>query len=228
MYCIEWKEDAVLPRERLLSRGAENLSNQELLAIILRTGSKKENVLTVANRILDKIDSLVDFEQLSTQELQQLAGIGPVKSIEIKAMIEFAKRILGAECERSPQILSSERIARKMMLDLGHKKQEHLVALYLDTQNRIIKEKTVFIGTVRRSLAEPREILHYACTSMATSIIIVHNHPSGQVQPSQSDIEFTQKIKRSCEDLGIILLDHIIVGRHDYYSFREEGDLPYK
>lgn len=225
MYCIEWKEESLLPRERLLTKGAEQLSNQELLAIMLRTGSKKDHVLNLANAILKKLDSIADLENLSLQELQQLAGIGPVKSIEIKAMLELGKRIRSAEYSKKERVLSSERLARKMMLEIGHAKQEHLVALYLDTQNRIIEQKTIFIGTVRRSLAEPREILHYACRTMATSLIVVHNHPSGLCQPSQSDLDFTQKIKRSCEDLGVVFLDHIIVGRNHYYSFREETDM---
>ena len=98
------------------------------------------------------------------------------------------------------------------------------MAIYLDTQNRIIQQKTVFIGGVRRSIAEPREILHYACHLMATSLIVVHNHPSGEAYPSRNDIDFTQKIKRSCDDLGICLLDHLIVGKSSYYSFREERE----
>lgn len=121
--------------------------------------------------------------------------------------------------------MSSERLAKKMMMELGDKKQEHLVAIYLDTQNRIIEQKTIFIGTVRRSIAEPREILYYACKNMATSVIIVHNHPSGSPAPSENDLNFTEKIKRSCDTIGIVCLDHIIVGKNDYYSFREETDV---
>lgn len=223
MYCIEWNEAGLLPREKLLSQGAEQLSNQELLAILLRTGSKKEHVLNVANTILKRLDSIADFANLSLQELQQISGIGPVKSIEIKAMLELAKRIRSAEYSQKEQILSSEQLAKKMILEIGHEKQEHLVALYLDTQNRMITQKTIFIGSVRRSIAEPREILHYACRTMATSLIIVHNHPSGSCHPSANDKDFTEKIKRSCDDLGVIFLDHIIVGQNDYYSFREEG-----
>ena len=99
------------------------------------------------------------------------------------------------------------------------------MAIYLDTQNRIIEQRTIFIGSVRRSIAEPREILYYACKNMATSVIIVHNHPSGSPEPSENDLRFTQKIKRSCEDIGIICLDHIVIGKYQYYSFREETDV---
>lgn len=225
MYAIEMKADAMLPRERLRDLGAEHLSNQELLSILLRTGTKTTPVLEVANQILKNLDSLADFQHLSLQELQQINGIGYVKSIEIKAMIELAKRISKAEYVQKERIMSSERLARKMMLELSDQKQEHLVAIYLDTQNRIIEQRTIFIGSVRRSIAEPREILYYACKNMATSVIIVHNHPSGSPAPSENDLQFTQKMKRSCEDIGIICLDHIVIGKYKYYSFREETDV---
>ena len=184
MYSIVSEEAGLLPRERLLQKGAEVLSDQELLAIVLRTGTKSESVLSMANRILKGMTSLADLSRLSLNELQEIPGIGRVKSIELKAMVELAKRI----------------------------------------ENRIIQQKTVFIGGVRRSIAEPREILHYACHLMATSLIVVHNHPSGEAYPSRNDIDFTQKIKRSCDDLGICLLDHLIVGKSTYYSFREERE----
>lgn len=225
MYAIEMKADAMLPRERLRDLGAEHLSNQELLSILLRTGTKATPVLEVANQILKNLDSLADFQHLSLQELQQINGIGYVKSIEIKAMIELAKRISKAEYIQKERIMSSERLARKMMLELSDQKQEHLVAIYLDTQNRIIEQRTIFIGSVRRSIAEPREILYYACKNMATSVIIVHNHPSGSPEPSENDLRFTQKMKRSCEDIGIICLDHLVIGKYQYYSFREETDV---
>ncbi len=225
MYAIEVKADAMLPRERLRDLGAEHLSNQELLSILLRTGTKTTPVLEVANQILKHLDSLADFQHLSLQELQQINGIGYVKSIEIKAMIELAKRISKAEYVKKERIMSSERLARKMMLELSDQKQEHLVAIYLDTQNRIIEQRTIFIGSVRRSIAEPREILYYACKNMATSVIIVHNHPSGSPEPSENDLQFTQKMKRACEDIGIICLDHIVIGKYQYYSFREETDV---
>ncbi|SDW28300.1 RadC family protein [Streptococcus equinus] len=225
MYAIEMKVDAMLPRERLRDLGAEQLSNQELLSILLRTGTKTRPVLEVANDILKHIDTLADFQHLSLQELQKIKGIGYVKSIEIKAMIELAKRISKAEYVQKERIMSSERLARKMMLELSDQKQEHLVAIYLDTQNRIIEQRTIFIGSVRRSIAEPREILYYACKNMATSVIIIHNHPSGSPAPSENDLRFTEKMKRACDDIGIVCLDHIIVGKYQYYSFREETDV---
>ena len=112
-----------------------------------------------------------------------------------------------------------------MQQELSHKKQEHLVALYLNTQNQIIHQQTIFIGSLTRSLAEPREILHYAIKHMATSIILVHNHPSGATRPSRDDDQVTGKIKEACEMMGFVLLDHLIVGGDSYYSYREETDL---
>ncbi|MFA9493264.1 DNA repair protein RadC [Streptococcus sp. E17BB] len=225
MYSVEFAQDPLLPRERLLAYGAEQLSNQELLAILLRTGTRGEPVFNIANQILACLTNLADLKTLSVQELQALPGIGQVKAIEIKAIIELASRIKDAEFTRLDRVLSSQRLAKKMMAELGDKKQEHLVALYLDSQNKIIHRETVFIGGVRRSVAEPREILYHACRSMATSVIVIHNHPSGVCTPSPEDKQFTQKLKRCCDDLGVILLDHLIVGKRQYYSFREEGDV---
>lgn len=225
MYHIEINQENLLPRERLRTLGADKLSNQELLAILLRTGTREHSVIELATKIIQTIKSLSDFSHLSLQELEKIKGIGPVKSIEIKAMLELAKRIQQATYLNKEHILSSEKMAKKMMFAYGDKKQEHLVGIYLDTQNRIIEEKIIFIGSVRRSIAEPREILYHACKNMATSLIICHNHPSGSIEPSQNDINFTKKIKRSCEDIGITCLDHIIVSKHDYFSFRESSEL---
>ncbi|HEM6115544.1 RadC family protein [Streptococcus pluranimalium] len=225
MYDITIPKEALLPRERLVQLGAEKLSNQELLAIVLRTGTKKEPVMALSQSILSELDSLAELHDLSLQELQEIHGIGQAKSTELKAMLELAKRIQASEKKRSERMTGSQQVARKMMIEIGREKQEHLVVLYLDTQNHIIEQRTIFIGTVRRSVAEPREILHYACKNMATSMILVHNHPSGTVEPSENDLRFTEKLKRCCDDMGMILLDHLIIGQKDYFSFREESDL---
>ncbi|MGQ7562541.1 RadC family protein [Streptococcus suis] len=225
MYQIDFKEEALMPRERLLELGPERLSNQELLAIFIRTGTKKEPVSILSNNLHNQLENLAALKDLSIEELQSLTGIGRVKAIEIKAMIELGKRINQSELLLNDRILGSEKLGRKMIQEIGQQKQEHLVAIYLNTQNQVIHQKTVFIGSVNRSIAEPREILHYAVKCMATSIIIVHNHPSGSVQPSKNDLLFTENLKNSCETLGLVLLDHLIVGQKDYYSFREESEL---
>ena len=225
MYSISFQEDSLLPRERLAKEGVETLSNQELLAILLRTGTRQASVFEIAQKVLSNLSSLTDLKKMTLQELQSLSGIGRVKAIELQAMIELGHRIHKHETLEMESILSSQKLAKKMQQELGHKKQEHLVALYLNTQNQIIHQQTIFIGSATRSIAEPREILHYAIKHMATSLILVHNHPSGAVAPSRNDNQVTKLVKEACDLMGIVLLDHLIVSHSNYFSYREKTDL---
>ena len=225
MYSISFQEDSLLPRERLAKEGVEALSNQELLAILLRTGTRQASVFEIAQKVLNNLSSLTDLKKMTLQELQSLSGIGRVKAIELQAMIELGHRIHKHETIELESILSSQKLAKKMQQELGHKKQEHLVALYLNTQNQIIHQQTIFIGSATRSLAEPREILHYAIKHMATSLILVHNHPSGAVAPSRNDNHVTKLVKDACDLMGIVLLDHLIVSHSNYFSYREKTGL---
>ena len=225
MYSISFQEDSLLPRERLAKEGVEALSNQELLAILLRTGTRQASVFEIAQKVLSNLSSITDLKKMTLQELQSLSGIGRVKAIELQAMIELGHRIHKHETLEMESILSSQKLAKKMQQELGHKKQEHLVALYLNTQNQIIHQQTIFIGSATRSIAEPREILHYAIKHMATSLILVHNHPSGAVAPSRNDDHVTKLVKDACDLMGIVLLDHLIVSHSSYFSYREKTDL---
>lgn len=225
MYSISFQEDSLLPRERLAKEGVEALSNQELLAILLRTGTRQASVFEIAQKVLSNLSSLTDLKKMTLQELQSLSGIGRVKAIELQATIELGHRIHKHETLEMESILSSQKLAKKMQQELGHKKQEHLVALYLNTQNQIIHQQTIFIGSATRSIAEPREILHYAIKHMATSLILVHNHPSGAVAPSRNDDHVTKLVKEACDLMGIVLLDHLIVSQSSYFSYREKTDL---
>ena len=225
MYSISFQEDSLLPRERLAKEGVEALSNQELLAILLRTGTRQASVFEIAQKVLNNLSSLTDLKIMTLQELQSLSGIGRVKAIELQAMIELGHRIHKHETLEMESILSSQKLAKKMQQELGDKKQEHLVALYLNTQNQIIHQQTIFIGSATRSIAEPREILHYAIKHMATSLILVHNHPSGAVDPSRNDDHVTKLVKEACDLMGIVLLDHLIVSHSSYFSYREKTDL---
>ena len=225
MYSISFQEDSLLPRERLAKEGVEALSNQELLAILLRTGTRQASVFEIAQKVLSNLSSLTDLKKMTLQEMQSLSGIGRVKAIELQAMIELGHRIHKHETLEMESILSSQKLAKKMQQELGHKKQEHLVALYLNTQNQIIHQQTIFIGSATRSIAEPREILHYAIKHMATSLILVHNHPSGAVAPSRNDDQVTKLVKEACDLMGIVLLDHLIVSHSNYFSYREKTDL---
>ena len=225
MYSISFQEDSLLPRERLAKEGVEALSNQELLAILLRTGTRQASVFEIAQKVLNNLSSITDLKKMTLQELQSLSGIGRVKAIELQAMIELGHRIHKHETLEMESILSSQKLAKKMQQELGDKKQEHLVALYLNTQNQIIHQQTIFIGSATRSIAEPREILHYAIKHMATSLILVHNHPSGAVAPSRNDDYVTKLVKDACDLMGIVLLDHLIVSHSSYFSYREKTDL---
>ena len=225
MYSISFQEDSLLPRERLAKEGVEALSNQELLAILLRTGTRQASVFEIAQKVLNNLSSLTDLKKMTLQELQSLYGIGRIKAIELQAVIELGNRVHKHETLEMESILSSQKLAKKMQQELGHKKQEHLVALYLNTQNQIIHQQTIFIGSATRSIAEPREILHYAIKHMATSLILVHNHPSGAVAPSRNDDHVTKLVKEACDLMGIVLLDHLIVSHSSYFSYREKTDL---
>ncbi|VMR95686.1 DNA repair protein RadC [Streptococcus pneumoniae] len=205
MYSISFQEDSLLPRERLAKEGVEALSNQELLAILLRTGTRQASVFEIAQKVLNNLSSLTDLKKMTLQELQSLSGIGRVKAIELQAMIELGHRIHKHETLEMESILSSQKLAKKMQQELGDKKQEHLVALYLNTQNQIIHQQTIFIGSVTRSIAEPREILHYAIKHMATSLILVHNHPSGAVAPKDRfNLKFINDIVKEFFIFGTI------------------------
>ena len=225
IYSFSFQEDSLLLRERLAQEGVEALSNQELLAILLRTGTRQASVFEIAQKVLNNLSSLTDLKKMTLQELQSLSGIGQVKAIELQAMIELGHRIHKHETLEMESILSSQKLAKKMQQELGDKKQEHLVALYLNTQNQIIHQQTIFIGSATRSIAEPREILHYAIKHMATSLILVHNHPSGAVAPSRNDDHVTKLVKEACDLMGIVLLDHLIVSHSSYFSYREKTDL---
>ncbi|MBJ6745332.1 DNA repair protein RadC [Streptococcus sp. 121] len=225
MYHIKKTQPSLLPRERLLEEGAEQLSNQELLAILLRTGLKGRSSLEVAQILLKHIQSLAELRYLTLSELQEIPGVGRVKAIELKAMVELGKRIDQAKLKKEKSILSSRQLGQRLVKEIGPLRQEHLLAIYLDTQNQILEERTIFIGSVSRSLAEPREILHYAVKHMATSLIIVHNHPSGSLKPSPNDDRVTKIVSEAAATLGIHLLDHLIVTQDSYFSYREEDRL---
>ena len=218
MYHIVFQESGLLPRERLLTEGPDKLSHQELLSILLRTGNKNKPVYEIAQDLLGSLKSLKELASMSFQELKEVPGIGKVKAIELLAAIELGKRIQTSEVIETEQIMSSQKLAKMMQQKIGHEKQEHLLALYLNTQNQIIHQQVIFIGTVNRSIAEPREILHYAIKHMATSLILVHNHPSGIIHPSKNDDGVTQQMIEACNCLGIVFLDHLIVSTDDYYS----------
>ncbi|OJG73307.1 DNA repair protein RadC [Enterococcus quebecensis] len=212
-----------LPRERLEDLGEKVLSNQELLAILLRTGSKNVNVMKVASMFLNHFNHLYELKNATLTEMMEIKGIGRIKAIELRAAIEFGYRIQQSTQMKFGKVSSSYQIAQNLMYELQDFQQEHLVCLYLNTKNEVIKQETVFKGTLNQSVAHPREVFRSAVKYSAARLILAHNHPSGNPTPSESDIHFTQRMQKCGKMMGIEVLDHIIIGEQVYISMREEN-----
>ena len=223
MYEIREADYPMRPRERLRTLGEKYLSDQELLAILLRTGTARSSVLDLSGQILSHFETLENFRRSSIEELMQIPGIGESKAVEIRAMMELGKRIQSTERKRYGQVKGAQQFARTLMDEMSDFDQEHLVAVYLDGRNQIIKKRTIFVGTVNLASANPREILHFAVKTLAAGILITHNHPSGDPRLSDSDVVFTERMENACDYIGVNLVDHIIVGQQRYFSFQESG-----
>lgn len=211
------------PRERMENFGPKLLADHELLAIILRTGTKNKNVVNLALDVLREVEDLQMFRHTSLQELMKIPGIGRIKAIEILAAIEFGRRIATAPQIKEGTVISSSWVGNYLTKDLSDLTQENVVALYLNTKNEIIKKETIFIGSLNSSVAHPREIFKGAIRYSAARIIIAHNHPSGNTEPSEADFSFTRRMVDAGEMMGIEVLDHFIIGENKYLSLREEG-----
>lgn len=211
------------PRERLLRQGAMSLSNQELLAILLRTGTKEESVLVLANRVLSTFERLHHLKHATIEEMVAIKGIGEVKAIQILAAIELGRRLSQKQNDDKYTVRSPQDAASYLMPDMTSLSQEHFVVLFLDVKNQIIHKKTIFIGGLNASIVHPREIFREAVKRSAASIICAHNHPSGVPTPSPEDIEVTKRIQEAGFIIGIELLDHVIIGDHQFISLKEKG-----
>ena len=215
------------PYEKCEERGASSLSDCELLAVLLRTGTKGENVLDLAERILYHIgeNGILGIHKFSVEQLMQIKGVGKVKAIQIACISELAKRLAKAEAKKTLCFSSPETIAQYYMEDLRHEKQEHMKMLMLNSKADLIGESDVSKGTVNASLITPRELFIEALQKNAVSIVIMHNHPSADPTPSRDDMLTTKRISEARNLIGIELLDHIIIGNNCYISFREQGIL---
>jgi len=211
------------PRERFVEVGVENLTNSELIAIILKNGLKNRNVNDIAIDILNKY-SLNELKDISINNLESINGIGKVKAIELISAIELGKRIFLQK--NSYNKLSSPKEIWEDARYLFHsKKQEMFYCYYFNTKNDVLKKKCIFIGTNNRSTTHTREIFMEAYKVGASSIVCLHNHPSGDVTPSKEDINFTNHLIETGKIQGIPIIDHIIVGNDKYYSFYEDNNL---
>lgn len=219
--------NAERPYEKCLKQGAEALSDAELLAVLLRTGTKGENVLALAKRLLyeDGGAGLLGIHQFSFQSLMKLKGIGKVKAVQILCLSELAKRLSKASVEPRLRFSSSQSVAEYYMEDLRHRNQEVMKLLLLNSKAELIDETNISKGTVNASLVTPRELFVEALKKEAVSMILLHNHPSGDPTPSRDDILTTKRISECGLLIGIELLDHIIIGNNCYVSFQEENSL---
>ncbi|GAE27674.1 DNA repair protein RadC [Halalkalibacter wakoensis JCM 9140] len=211
------------PRERLLQEGAKALSNQEIIAILLRSGTRHESVLQVAQQVLAKFDGLLLLKDAAIEELCTVKGVGEAKAVELAAAIELGRRIHSLQPDDRYVIRSPEDVSNYVMEDMRFLQQEHFDCLYLNTKNQVLIRKTIFIGSLNASIVHPREVFKEAFRRSAASIICLHNHPSGDPTPSREDIEVTKRLTESGKVLGIELLDHIIIGDRKFVSLKEQG-----
>nr|WP_318685028.1 DNA repair protein RadC [uncultured Acetatifactor sp.] len=218
-----------LPYERFLRFGPENLTERELLAIIIRTGTKDQSALQLAENVLGLAryprEGLLGLYDVSIEELKSIKGIGEVKAIKLKCLTELSMRISTATAREGICFHDSAAVARYFMEKLRHRDTECVILVCLDAKGQMIEEKRLSEGSVRMSLISPREVFLEALKSRAVHILLVHNHPSGNPAPSRADIELTQNIRELGEKMDISLLDHIIIGDNRYTSLKEAAYL---
>ena len=207
------------PREKLLKKGANSLSDIELVAILLGKGTQKQDVMSVARRVLRTLD--VSSNRVDLKDLQKIEGVGPAKAALLSAALEFARRRIrpeGVKISLPPDVLP-------LIRHYADRKQEHFICISLNGANEVISTRIVSVGLVNKTQVHPREVFADPITDRASAIIVAHNHPGGGLHPSKEDIAVTKQLKSAGEILGIRLLDHIIFNHKGYYSFLEDGKL---
>lgn len=213
------------PRERLMELGPSHLSNQELLAILLGSGTKQESVMELSNRLLVHFEGITLLKDAAVEELTAIKGIGAAKAVQLLAAVEFGKRMHKMKPVERYMIRSPEDGADFIMEEMRDLKQEHFICLFLNTKNQVLHRQTIFIGSLNASIVHPREVFKEAVKRSAASIICAHNHPSGDPTPSQEDIQVTHRLKECGKMIGIELLDHIVIGDRTFISLKEKGYL---
>ena len=207
------------PREKLLKYGTQKLSDEELLAIILRTGLKGLGVLNLAKNIFKHFPD-AKLTSAEVLDLQKLKGVGAVKACEIVALFELGRRLLK---DKKVKLLLSPREVWEECKDFRESKKEHFVIFFLDTQNQVLKREVISVGTLNASIIHPREVFEPAISNLSSHIIIAHNHPSGSLEPSDEDLSVTKRLTDSGRILGIEILDHILVTKEGFMCFKERN-----
>ncbi|WP_192894770.1 RadC family protein [Neobacillus notoginsengisoli] len=213
------------PRERFIAGGPASLSNHELIALLLRTGTKDESVLQLSNRLLSHFEGLRLLKAASLEEITAIKGIGKAKAIQLMAALELGSRVANLTNNERYVIRSPEDGANYVMNEMRFLSQEHFVCLYLNTKNQVLHKQTIFIGSLNASIVHPREVFKEAFRRSAASIICLHNHPSGDPTPSREDIEVTKRLAECGKIIGIDVLDHLIIGENKFISLKEKGYL---
>ena len=217
--------EELFPRERLSQLGPEALSNGEILAILLRTGVKGENVLIQAERILTETGGLSGLSKLTVFELAKIHGIGKAKAAVLKAALELGRRSVSLNPQSRPVVNSPQDVAHMVMEEMRHLDREHFRVISLSTKNHVLGVSPISIGSLNSSLVHPRECFKEAIRRNSNAIILLHNHPSGDPTPSKEDIEVTRRLSEGGKILGIEVLDHVVIGDNRYISLKERGVL---
>ena len=212
------------PRERLINKGVSSLSNEELLSIVLKTGTKDMSAKVLASYILKKVGNIQNLKNITYHELTRIKGIGAAKACLVLAFIELSKR-MNVKLDKITDIrFKSPDIVYEYFKNNINLSQEEFYCLYLDSNKKILKDKLLFIGTANYSMVHPRDVFKEAYLVNATALICIHNHPSGDVRPSKEDEKITERLNQIGYLMGVKLLDHIIIGENNYYSFLENGN----
>lgn len=219
---IKSMPEELRPRERMLAVGASSLSSAELLAIILRTGTKDESALELAHRILLEPRGLRFLAESSIDELCSLKGVGIAKAAQIKAAVELGKRLACMGQVMRPTVRNPEEVCTLVMEEMCYLDRENFRVIFLNTKNQVLGIETISVGSLNSSLSHPREVFKRAIQKSAAAIILVHNHPSGDPTPSAEDIEITRRLCEVGKVVGIDVLDHLIIGDHVFTSLKEK------
>ncbi|CAI6082349.1 RadC family protein [Cohnella sp. JJ-181] len=224
-YMLREMPETERPRERMQSLGAAALSHAELLAILLRTGTKNESAIHLAQRILNECGGLRRLAERSWEELTHIKGIGPAKALELQASIELGRRMSRARLPQMPRIHRPQDASELLMEEMRHLREERFVCLFLDTKNQVIAIETLSVGSLSAAIVHPREVYRAAIRRSSASIICAHNHPSGDPTPSAEDIALTKRLAEAGTLVGIELLDHLVIGDNRFVSLKELGSL---
>lgn len=214
------------PRERMRALGAARLSDADLLALLLGTGSAQEPVTVLASRILHRLGGVQGLLREGPHTLERLSGVGPSKAARIAAAVELGRRVISAPLERGDRIVSSRDVDRALRPRLGSAEVEHFLALPLDAKNRPMGEVLIALGGLSACPVAPADVFRALLRHAAAGVVFVHNHPSGEPSPSADDVALTDRLYRAGELLGLTVLDHIIIGAEGYFSFLDAGLLP--